>query len=192
MLTQPRVILVAGIPAAGKTSFGRWLSHQHRFIHVELENRAVRDGLKLADPWRLLRDRRSRGPLIAAVMGLGPSVVLDWGFPPAWLPAVKHFGDCGAELWWLDGDRARAREEFIACRAVPVDCFDRQIAKIDRWWSEIAAIFGMRRLYVFDRRGSRMAPEHIWAKMTPSSAASEHRMRPADLHSPYLPKSTPG
>jgi hypothetical protein len=177
MVTDLRLILLSGIPATGKTFFGRWLAREHDFIHVEIEDKSVREALGIERGWDALKDYRKPGPLITTIKHLGPRVVFDWGFSPAWLFVVSRFGQRGAELWWFDGDRARAREEFRMRKPGALDAFDRQLSRITRSWTGIDAVFGRRQIEVLSPSGERMPPESIWATIN-LEAASPHSLNP--------------
>jgi hypothetical protein len=177
VITDLRLIFLSGIPATGKTFFGQWLAREHDFIHVEIENKSVRETLGIDVGWDTLKAHRQPGPLIKAVKHLGPRVVFDWGFPPGWLFVVSRFAERGAELWWLDGDRARAREEFGMRTPGALGAFDQQLSRVTRSWSGIGAVFGPRQIEVLSPSGERMPPESIWATMN-QDAASSHSLIP--------------
>jgi hypothetical protein len=81
--------------------------------------------------------------------------------------------------------------EFGARATILVECFDRQLEKIERWWPAIAAAFGPRQLHVLGTGGRRLPAEIIWARMNRDDQVSENLLPAAGSHSPYLPKSTP-
>jgi predicted kinase len=77
VVTNRRLILLSGIPATGKTCFGRWVSREHDFIHVENENKRLRESLGLEGGWSALKGYGNTSPLIAALQNLGPRVLFD-------------------------------------------------------------------------------------------------------------------
>jgi len=87
---------------------------------------------------------------------------LDWGFPPEWLHVVRGIKGAGVDIWWFDGDRAKAREEFVKRGTVPVSDLDVQMAKIQSRWAEIQDLFGPNRIDIIASNGQRMSPEEIW------------------------------
>jgi hypothetical protein len=165
MVTSHRLIFLSGIPASGKTHFGRWLAREHGFIHVEFEDKTVRACLGLAAGRNALKGCGNADPLITAAQNLGPRVLFDWGFPPSWLFAVARFAELGAELWWFDGDRVRARQDFVQRNTGVLDAFDRQLLRITQSWSEITALFGRRQIDVLSANGERLHAESIRAAM---------------------------
>jgi hypothetical protein len=165
MVTNHRLIVLSGIPAIGKTHFGRWLTREHGFIHVEFEDKRVREAHGLAGGRNALKGSGNADPLITSVQNLGPRVLFDWGFPPAWLFAVTRFAELGAELWWFDGDRVRARQDFVERNTVAPDAFDRQLLRITQSWSAITALFGQRQIDVLSANGKRMPAQSIWTAM---------------------------
>jgi len=112
------------VPATGKSHFGRWLSEQHGYAHVDIEKDDVRRLLGLRHVWDIFTNSGDLLPLVAALRTLGPCVIFDWGFLPHCLSAVATFKSNGAELWWFDGDRNRARQEFIKRNTVALANFD--------------------------------------------------------------------
>src|SRR5216117_1257584 len=113
------ILLISGVPAAGKSHFGAWLERSHSYLHldVEREGRLAKYGLE--DAWAACFNALQAEPLVSALMKLGPPVVLDWGFPPRWLSVVRLLKSAGVVIWWFDADHAAARKAFIARGDVP-------------------------------------------------------------------------
>jgi hypothetical protein len=106
---SPALIVVAGVPAAGKTHFGEYLQTHHGFLHLEFEAQ---------DRWPAsLRDAWRRGDLQGFVAGVWAErrpVVFTWGFlPQEQAPLARYLRDQGARLVWFDADPAAARAAFI-------------------------------------------------------------------------------
>jgi hypothetical protein len=84
------VLLLSGVPATGKSTFGRWLEQRHGFTHVGIEA----DGLArfgLANAWAevLGSPPTDVEPLVGALRGVGRPVILSWGFPLRCFPLVR-------------------------------------------------------------------------------------------------------
>ena len=70
-------------------------------------------------------------------------VVVEFGFPVAWLGVAVELKRQGASLWWFDGDDqgclASWREEWRGIQ--PDDNWRRQVANVAAHWTQIEAIF---------------------------------------------------
>ena len=159
--------LISGIPASGKSTFCRWLEEKKRFLHLDVEKNGVLDRYGLATAWATLFDAStSAAPFIEALEKFKRPVVIDWGFPPEHLNAVRKLFDGGVMLWWFAADWAVARRKFIERgRRGPVEVFDVQIRKIDTALSEINALFGSHVEYTLPSTGIYTPPETIWKSM---------------------------
>jgi hypothetical protein len=154
------IVLLAGIPATGKSFFGHWLAENRHFVHLDIENSDRLQELSTAV-------RQNGVATFVDKLGqLGQRVVLDWGFPPRLLYFVKEMKECGVRLWWFDGDHDRAREEFIKRGTVLLPNFERQMHQIGLHWNEIREVFQPNILQVLDSEGHRMTPEEIWGHIS--------------------------
>lgn len=125
------LVLLSGVPAAGKSTYGRWLAQAKDVLHVDIENGDLeRHGL--AGAWAMSTSSvtGSPEPLVRAMRGLDRPVALDWGYPLVWLPFVMALHSAGVAAWWFDGDRAAARLRFIQRGTVPVQALDVQMQQI--------------------------------------------------------------
>src|SRR3954468_583583 len=94
--------LISGIPASGKSTFCRWLEEKKGFLHLDVEKPGGLERYGMATAWATLFDARaSATPFIEALEKFHRPVVIDWGFPPEHLPAVKKLFDGGVMLWWF-------------------------------------------------------------------------------------------
>jgi hypothetical protein len=97
-------LLLSGRPGAGKTAVGNWLAEKHGFRHIET------DEVGLGVVQELLEGVQTR-------QSLGEKVVLEWGFPPSDLPAVRRLRDvAGFDAWWLDGDEPTCHQRYLIAR----------------------------------------------------------------------------
>jgi hypothetical protein len=160
---EGRVLLLSGVPAAGKSYFGQWLESNEGFLHFDVENDDHLDQHLLKHLWDesfVPGDGAAR--FVDALRHLSCPVVLDWGFPPSWLDVVAMLKTAGVQIWWFDADQEAARKAYIARGDRPIECFERQIAKISRHWAEIRAVFEPQLIPTLKPNGDRMPPEHIW------------------------------
>jgi hypothetical protein len=126
MIPKRCILLLAGIPATGKSSFGSYLARLHSFAHYDLE--CYPHGWphpELKPQWD-----SSRARFVKALQKIHSRTALDWGFPVTCLPWVRELQDAGTRLIWFTGDEARARETFIARGGIDVQKFDDQLMAI--------------------------------------------------------------
>jgi hypothetical protein len=158
--------LVSGIPASGKSTFCRWLEEKKGFLHLDVEKPGVLDRYGLATAWATLFDSStSAAPFIEALEKFKRPVVIDWGFPPEHLDAVRKLFDSGVMLWWFAADWAVARRKFQLRRYPHMQDFDIQIRKIEANLPEINALFRSHVEYALPSTGNYTPPNKIWESM---------------------------
>jgi hypothetical protein len=138
-------LLIAGIPATGKSTFARWLVEQHGYHRCPSGEEPGSDFLSE----------------VIATRSAWPDVVIDWGFPVGWLPHVRNWIADGVEPWWFDGDRDAARQIFLSRSdhpATPAD-WDRQLAAINDHWADIQGVFRGRVMVVIEPGPTLMSNE---------------------------------
>ena len=147
-------ILLAGIPATGKSTFADWLVDLHAYTRCPTGREP---GAAFFSEVEATRARHA-------------DVVIDWGFPVAQLPIVGRWVDGGVEPWWFDGDRDAALEVFLGRRGHPATRadWDRQMGDIDEHWQEIQGVFGDRILQVVRPGPTFMSNEERYAVVVPS------------------------
>jgi len=123
----PCVLMVAGIPGTGKSTFCRFLADRHGFAFYEVDrmpqwqDRAAWEDLL----------QRSRSEFVARFRELHPKgAVLEWGFVPEQAPLARELIGAGMRPIWFAGDYNRARELFVARGTVLPDLFDLQVGRI--------------------------------------------------------------
>jgi hypothetical protein len=158
-------IFVAGIPAAGKSSFGRWMEAQHRYINADLEVPECIPALRIRAEWDRLMTAQDAGPLLSELRGRRQRTLLNWGFPPGCLPAVEALQRAGVELWWFDADEAAARSAYATCGKGTLVDFDNQLSQIHASWPKIERVFGTNSIKVLNADGSRLGCDQIWRQM---------------------------
>ncbi len=164
-MALPHLMLIAGIPAAGKSHFGDWLQAHHGYLHIDdvSGNRLRLHGLHQA--WEdalLLGDAR---PFVAELQRREQPAVLNWGFPLDSLPFVGLLKHAGLSLWWFEADLGRARREHVALGKDGA-AFDTQVADIAADRVQIEILFRPHMLNVLSARGERMPPEAIAEAMS--------------------------
>lgn len=120
------LLLLSGVPAVGKSSFGRYLAREHGFAHYDLE--CYPRGWphpELKPIWD-----SSRANFVDQLQTLHQRVVLDWGFPANAVPWVKELLAVGVRLVWFAADIARARKLFVQRGGIAIENFNTQVSGI--------------------------------------------------------------
>jgi hypothetical protein len=120
------LLLVAGIPATGKSTLCRFLAREYGFATYDLEcfpRGWPMPGLKAI--WA-----RSRADFVKALRDHHSRVALDWGFPPRCIQWVEELQAAGARLVWLTGDVAHARIIYVQRGGLDERDFDNQVRDI--------------------------------------------------------------
>ena len=122
------LLLLSGIPASGKSSFGRYLACEHAFAHYDLEcHPRGWPHPELKAIWD-----SSRANFVGELKRLHERIALDWGFPVGALPRVRQLLAVGVRLVWVAADIARARALFLQRGGIPVNNFDSQVQGIQQ------------------------------------------------------------
>jgi hypothetical protein len=153
-----RLLLVAGIPASGKSSYCRWLATNFNYRHLDVDLESV--GNTSFDLGFEIESMR-RSP---------ENAVLDWGFPMSWLAVVTDLSTRGFEYWWFDGDRRAARQAFLQRRMLgthnaTLDDFERQMKDIEANWELIEPVFRGRIIHTIMAGPTYLAYEQILETM---------------------------
>jgi hypothetical protein len=169
-------LLISGIPASGKSAFCRWLEEKRGFLHLDVEKNGVLERYQLTTAWHgLFGPGGSPPPFLEALDNFKRPVVIDWGFPPEHLDAVRKLFEAGVMLWWFAADWAVARRKFQLRRYPHVQAFDIQIRKIDAALPEINALFRSHVEYSLPSTGIYTPPDKIWESMLDTLADSAKR-----------------
>jgi hypothetical protein len=128
MIPEQVLILLAGIPATGKSEFARYLAREHGFAHYDLE--CYPRGWphpELKQTWDA-----DRTAFVSQLRKHHDSVALDWGFPTTCLPWVLELQKSGVRLVWFAGDIDRARQVFVQRGGIAVQTSENQITDIQK------------------------------------------------------------
>ena len=156
------LLLLSGIPGAGKSHFGQWLEDNHGYVHVDVEKDGRLDTYHLIDDWNSCFTSPDVGPFVKSLHCLGERVVVNWGFPPRFLSVVQGFKAAGLVPWWFDADHDAARRAFVARGDVAIRAFEIQMAAIRDQWPSIEATFRPNLITTLRSDGSRVLAEAIY------------------------------
>jgi hypothetical protein len=157
-----QLLLLSGIPAAGKSHFGRWLEETHGYVHLDVEKVGRLTRNHLLDAWNRCFASPDVGPFIQALHRLGNRVVVNWGFPPRFLSVVQRFKVAGLVPWWFDADPDAAWRAFVTRGDVPLQAFQIQMAAIRAQWTNIEATFRPNIIATLAADDSRLPVETIY------------------------------
>jgi hypothetical protein len=133
-----KIILVAGTPASGKTSFGDYLRDKKHFLHVDIEEF---EGSYLHSVWVAALRLKDVSLFLNTLKERSHNTVLTWGFHLDDLQTAADLKRAGVRLWWFEADEGRARETFIARGDVSIDAFDAQMKRIKNNRGKIEELF---------------------------------------------------
>lgn len=163
--TAGRLLLISGLPGAGKTDFAAWLESRG-WARIE-DDRLGFAAPDLAEAWAEARAGRPE-PLEALAANRG-DVVVEWGFVPLDmnLELVRKLAARGWSAWYFDGDRPAA---FRAWRqAHPVDTDDMywflQVGHLEARRDVIRSIYSTHVVETIRGDGSHVAPEETATRM---------------------------
>ncbi len=161
-------LLIAGMPAAGKTTFGGWLANNHSFCHIDAElpqdNRL--DALGLRAAWETCVNGHGAQDFSAALESIGPTV-FDWGLPPSCLELARSLKAAGFGCWWFDADEPVVRAAFRQRGTGSIGSLETQLAAIRGHRAEVMELFQPNVIVTIDETGVRMSPEAIWQTLRP-------------------------
>ena len=133
-----KILLVAGTPASGKTSFGDYLQDKKHFLHVDIE---AFEGSYLHSVWVASLKLKDMSLFLNTLKERTPNAVLSWGFHLDDLQIVADLKRAGVKLWWFEADEARARERFVARNGVALEVFEAQMKRIRNNRAKIEELF---------------------------------------------------
>ena len=188
MPAQVQTLLITGMPASGKTSFGDWLRDNRGYVHVDLD---AADCLKAAGlpPFWTEKERVASldsGRLREFVRHLrtvGKSSVLTWTFPTDLVDFTREMTSFGVVAWWFEADRLAARQRYagrntvlrngVYARGKPdTTLFDRYVGAVSSNWARIAPIFGERIIRTLGADGRFVDPVSICDRLQATAKAA--------------------
>jgi len=120
------IILLSGIPATGKSEFGRYLARKRGFAHYDMEcSPRGWPHPELKQKWDT-----DVSAFIEEALKTHGRVALDWGFPVSCVSFVRQLQALGVRLIWFDGDIPAARKIFMQRGGIDVKLFDKQVKEV--------------------------------------------------------------
>jgi hypothetical protein len=180
MNSPGHVLLICGMPASGKTTFGNWLRDTRGWLHLDLElsDCLTANSLPLFWSRRIWElDAPSLQSFIQHLRSLDRSTVMTWGFHIDCLPLIETMAAADAVPWWFEVDRLAARQVFVGRQTIIRDglpqpgtpdpaAFDRQFGTMASHWAAISAVFGNQIVRALTPDGAYLHPEVILARLT--------------------------
>lgn len=158
-----RIVLVCGIPGAGKTTYSKWLAQQKGFDHLDFDE--LLSGRGTPAQLQLIGLLKTSPKDFVHRLSRRGCTVIDWGFPLASIPLIRELQERGISVWWFDGDREAALQSFTARGTVSREAFRNQMGAIEKGWNQIKEIIGERVIKTVAAGPTHLAPEKIFVEM---------------------------
>lgn len=158
------IVLIAGIPGTGKSTFADWLAKNRGFRHLDIEVAGVLGQARLRASWDRVISERGVGRFMSELQALRTPVVITWSFPVAYGWVIDGLKAQGTQVWWFDGDRGAALAAFLGKGGNPT-AFSVQVDGIDREWGKIERLFRGRMLHVVRAGPTFLSPDEICASL---------------------------
>ena len=179
MQAFPRLLLICGLPATGKTTFGDWLRDTHGYLHLDLESRAclASNGLPHFWPERIWNlDESELTAFFAYLRLLNRGTVMTWAFHTDLIPLVGDLVQHGCQPWWFEGDRLASRKahgmrkrlitQGVTHRGEPnMPAYDAYVASLVQHWADIAPIFGDHIIHTLHPDDTHLPYQAIWDRI---------------------------
>ncbi len=146
-----RLIVLWGVPGAGKSRFASHLVEDHGFIFIDTDAGVGTDRLRAS--WFSMINRGPTGPFLNEVATQAQPVVAEYGL---WANAdnialLRQLEIHGAEPWWFDGDRDACfagwtQENERRERPLQDHLWRTVVAEIDQHMPALEAFYGRDRM----------------------------------------------
>jgi len=147
---ERNLILIAGIPGTGKTTFGNFLEKNYGYVHVDMEeNHNTSEMLNDTDVF------------IKKYFSGNKNVVVTWGFSPdqETIDIVNKLRTFGFKIFWFDGNRDFARKATMQRKDFDEQVLNKQMSSLDDW--SIPEKIRAKIVDVFDLSGNFKNSEDI-------------------------------
>jgi hypothetical protein len=167
-------MLLCGIPASGKSTFGRYLRDVKGVRYLDLEQKWTDETLHRT--WNRVFEgtdsARHLSAFLAAVEQDAGPVCLDWDFPVEQLWLVSALRTAGCRIVWFQCDERVARTRFQRRGRGSLDTFATQVLAIRANWPAILEEAQPLIVNVLNRDGRPKSVEALYAEVfAPDTAA---------------------
>jgi hypothetical protein len=163
------LLLIAGIPASGKTHFSEWLESEKGFLYLDVDKDPSMRSAGLEAEWQYCLQSKYASRFASALRQRPQPIVLEWGFPVHYLSTIEALKREDFSIWWFNANHALARREFIQRGTVSLQAFEIQMQGIVSNWESIEAIFVPNIITTLDAKGKRLAVKQIYRRITESA-----------------------
>jgi hypothetical protein len=174
MRKLPRVLILWGVPGAGKTTFADWLVDKKGFIRIDSDSGGAGNS-KAAIAWRAFLNRSGTPEAFMKVARYSHQpIVLEFGMyaTDGAIALLERLRQAGAEAWWFDGDRDEAFEAWKLENRKSGRIFDtgerkwgQVVGMMNENWSHLAAFFGSNIVRTIKAGPVHALPEETFAAM---------------------------
>lgn len=165
------VIFICGIPASGKSSFGKFLENKHGYFYIDMEHNPWPDE-NIHKIWDLifqqLGDESRISSFLDSLETKGEKVVLDLGFVPndAYYWIVATLKKYGCRVIWFNCSYNIAKKRFLNRKtSPPLELFELQIERIKNNWGIIASMVDPEVVEVTAENGSDKTKIQIYEEI---------------------------
>lgn len=165
-MLPPGSLLLAGLPATGKSSFGTWLEPHKGYFHLDFDEEALVHQRGFGQAQDLLWHQHQTVPLIHGLLERQQPIALSWGFAPHFLPTVSQLLPYGFVPIWFTATPTIAWPAVIARGGIDVRYFDQYLAQLRPLEADILAVFGGHVLQPLHDDGTRLSCEMIYTQVS--------------------------
>lgn len=159
------LILVAGVPAAGKSHFAEWLRSEKGFTHLDVDEDYQLRSFGLEEEWGRCLHKGDVTRFVDTLRKRKEPQCLDWGFHASSLEIAKALKDAGFSCWWFNADYGEAKKAYMRRGEDPLISFEIQVKSFVEEWGKIEMIFSPNILMTLDSKGIRLSAEEIFDKV---------------------------
>jgi hypothetical protein len=158
----PSVLIISGLPGAGKTHYAKWLEARgHGRVSIdETVNKPAKDWSRLQVA--VVAAINGEDEPLRFEAGAYRGVVIEWGFHPLDMGRLSEMIRRGYIAWFFDGDRAAANESWREAHpGDPDDVWLEQVARLDGVKPEIRTMYGSNIIETVHPGPVHLSPEKI-------------------------------
>ena len=160
------LLLIAGIPASGKTHFSEWLESEKGFLYIDVDKDPSMRSADMEAEWQYCLQSKDASRFASALRQRPQPIVLEWGFPLHHISTIEALKREGFSIWWFNADHVRAKRAFTKRGTVSLRAFEIQMQAIVSNWKSIEAIFVPNIITTLDAKGKRLAVKQIYRRIT--------------------------